>query len=313
MRDGHFAFASLLSGRDEQEESFWPSFTDVMMVITMIFLIVTVAVILTNTRLLDNLKRSILAEQAALQEAQQAARQAERAAQEAQHAQQQAVAAQEAAQKATEQAEFQLKANATLEEQLEYLQQRTSTLEMELLRSRAEAEAAREASTAKDAELARLQALSKEQADTLGLRDKRILELQQSLDEKTKQVVGLQAKVDESQKQLLSLQGEYSELDKKYQKLLKPARSPKGKQVVEVVYSKAGYSIRRPGEGAIRSINRTALETELAELKAKHGNDLYVKVIIPDNSGLSYNEAWRFTNDMLTKYDYYHAPDQSRP
>jgi hypothetical protein len=40
---------------------------------------------------------------------------------------------------------------------------------------------------------------------------------------------------------------------------------------------------------------------------------LYVKVIIPDNSGLSYNEAWRFTNDMLTRYDYYSQPDSSVP
>lgn len=59
MKDGNFSFASLISGRDEFEESFWPSFTDVMMVITMIFLIVTVAVVLTNTRLLDDLRHSV--------------------------------------------------------------------------------------------------------------------------------------------------------------------------------------------------------------------------------------------------------------
>lgn len=301
MSDGHFSFASLISARDENEESFWPSFTDVMMVITMIFLIVTVAVVLTNTRLLENLKRSILAEQAATQEAQQAAFAAQKAALEAEQARRQA-------QQASAQAEFQLQAKATLEEQLEYLQQRTANLEMELLRSRAEAEEARAAANSKDAELTRLQALTREQADTLGLRDKAIVELQANLEDKSKQIIGLQTKVDESEKQLLSLQGEYSELDKKYQKLLKPARSAKGKQVVEVVYSKAGYSIRKPGEAAARSVNRATLESELTALKAQHGTDLYVKVIIPDNSGLSYNEAWRFTNEMLSKYDYYSAP-----
>lgn len=308
MSDGHFSFASLISGRDENEESFWPSFTDVMMVITMIFLIVTVAVVLTNTRLLENLKRSVLAEQAATQEAQQAAFAAQKAALEAEQARLQAAQANQKAQQASAQAEFQLQAKATLEEQLEYLQQRTASLEMELLRSRAEAEAARNAANSKDAELARLQALTREQADTLGLRDKAIIELQASIDAKSQQVIGLQTKVDESEKQLLSLQGEYSELDKKYQKLLKPARSAKGKQVVEVVYSKAGYSIRKPSETALRSVNRAALDNELAALKAQHGTDLYVKVIIPDNSGLSYNEAWRFTNEMLSKYDYYSAP-----
>ncbi len=301
MNDGHFSFASLISSRDEYEESFWPSFTDIMMVITMIFLIVTVAVVLTNTRLLDNLRNSVLAEQAAQVDAQKSALEAQRAAQEAQRAAFEA-------QKATQQAEFQLQANATLEEQLEYLQQRSSSLEMELLRSRAETEAARSASTEKDAELARLQTLSREQADTLGLRDKAIIELQTNLDEKSSQVVGLQTKVDDSEKQLLSLQGEFTELDQKYQKLLKPARSAKGKQVVEVVYSKNGYSIRKPGEAAARGVNRSALDSELSALKAQHGTELYVKVIIPDNSGLSYNEAWRFTSEMLKKYDYYSEP-----
>ena len=294
MSDGHFSFASLISSRDEYEESFWPSFTDIMMVITMIFLIVTVAVVLTNTRLLDNLRHSVLAEQVAQQEAQKSASDAQRAAQEAQ--------------KATQQAEFQLKANSTLEEQLDYLQQRAATLEMDLLRSRAETENARATSTTQDAELARLQALSSTQADTLGLRDKAIQELQITLTSKETDMAGFRTKVDESEKKLLSLQGDYTELDQKYQKLLQPARSTKGKQVVEVVYSKSGYSIRKPGEATSRSVSRSALEGELGALKAQHSTDLYVKVIIPDNSGLSYNDAWRFTSDMLSKYDYYAAP-----
>ncbi len=294
MSDGHFSFASLISSRDEYEESFWPSFTDIMMVITMIFLIVTVAVVLTNTRLLDNLRHSVLAEQVAQQEAQKSASEAQRAAQEAQ--------------KATQQAEFQLKANSTLEEQLDYLQQRAAMLEMDLLRSRAETESARASSTTQDAELARLQALSSTQADTLGLRDKAIQELQITLTSKETDMAGFRTKVDESEKKLLSLQGDYTELDQKYQKLLQPARSTKGKQVVEVVYSKSGYSIRKPGEATSRSVSRAALESELGTLKAQHSNDLYVKVIIPDNSGLSYNDAWRFTSDMLSKYDYYAAP-----
>jgi hypothetical protein len=34
-----------------------------------------------------------------------------------------------------------------------------------------------------------------------------------------------------------------------------------------------------------------------------------VKVIIPEDSGLSYNEAWTFTQDILTSYDYYYQDD----
>jgi chromosome segregation ATPase len=140
------------------------------------------------------------------------------------------------------------------------------------------------------------------------LRDKAIQELQITLESKETDMAGLRTKVDESEKKLLSMQGEYTELDQKYQKLLKPARSTKGKQVVEVVYSKSGYSIRKPGDASSRSVTRAALESELGALKAQHSTDLYVKVIIPNNSGLSYNDAWRFTSDMLSKYDYYAAP-----
>lgn len=294
MKDGNFSFASLISGRDEFEESFWPSFTDVMMVITMIFLIVTVAVVLTNTRLLDDLRHSVKAEQSAQQSAQKAA--------------EEALQASRQAQKAEQLAEFQLKANASLEEQLEYLQQRSSSLEMELLRSRAAAEATASAASERDALLSRLEAQQSEYGNTLKLREQSIAILQTELNSKNTEIAGLTSKADQSEKQLLSLQGEYSELDQKYQKLLKPARSSKGKQVVEVVYSKSGYNIRKPGEATLRNIGRAALDAELSALKAQHGTELYVKVVIPDNSGLSYNEAWRFTSEMLAKYDYYTAP-----
>ena len=294
MKDGNFSFASLISGRDEFEESFWPSFTDVMMVITMIFLIVTVAVVLTNTRLLDDLRHSVKAEQSAQQSAQKAA--------------EEALQASRQAQKAEQLAEFQLKANASLEEQLEYLQQRSSSLEMELLRSRAAAEATASAASERDALLSRLEAQQSEYGNTLKLREQSIAMLQTELNSKNTEIAGLISKADQSEKQLLSLQGEYTELDQKYQKLLKPARSSKGKQVVEVVYSKSGYNIRKPGEATLRNIGRAALDAELSALKAQHGTELYVKVVIPDNSGLSYNEAWRFTSEMLAKYDYYTAP-----
>jgi myosin heavy subunit len=306
-------FPSLSGGHDDMEEGFWSSFSNVMMVILKIFLLVIVVMALNNRNLLDDLKHSVRAKEVALEEAQKAA-----------------VEAQKSAQKA----EFQIKENATLEDQLEYLQQRSSSLEMELLRSRAETEEAHTASSNQNAELTRLQALSGEQASAIASRDKTLNDLQSqfagvmaerersqseltaardSATSKETELTSLRSKVDESEKKLLSLQGDYTSLDQKYQKLLKPARSAKGKQVVEVVYSKSGYSIRKPGEGAARSVGRDALESELGGLKTQYGTDLYVKVIIPDNSGLSYNDAWRFTNDILSKYDYYHQPDSSTP
>jgi hypothetical protein len=48
------------------------------------------------------------------------------------------------------------------------------------------------------------------------------------------------------------------------------------------------------------------LNKRLAKLKDTYAGNLYVKVIIPEDSGLSYSEAWNFTYDLLRNYDYYH-------
>lgn len=260
-------FPSLTGGQDDLEEGFWSSFSNVMMVILKIFLLVIIVMALNNRKLLDELENSVQAQEVAQQEAESAATQAQRLA--------------VAAQKSAQVAEFQLKANATLEEQLDYLQQRSASLEMDLLRSRAEAEEARTTSTSKDTELSRLQALTQEQASTLTQREQSFSMLQTELASKNTEALGLRTKVDESEKKLLSMQGELTELDQKYQKLLQPARSAKGKKVVEVMYSKSGYSIRKPGEAAAQSVTRAALESELGGLKAQHGTELYVKVVIP--------------------------------
>jgi len=40
-------------------------------------------------------------------------------------------------------------------------------------------------------------------------------------------------------------------------------------------------------------------------LKAQHGDKLYTKVIIDDNS-VTHGEAWSFTSKILNRYDYYY-------
>lgn len=292
------SFPSLSGAASEDlEEGFWSSFSNIMMVILKIFLLVIILMALNNRNLLDDLNNSVRAKEVAMQQAQQADDQAKKAAQQAQLA--------------SQQAEFQLKAKASLEDQLEYLQQRVSSLEMDLLSSRAETEQVKTANSGRDQELARLQTLNQQQTDTLNERDKTLGGLQSELAAKNVEIMGLRTQVDDSQKKLLSLQGDYTSLDQKYQKLLRPARSSKGKQIAEVVYSKAGYTLKKPGETIARPLDRASLENEMASLKSQYAKDLYVKVIIPDTSGLSYNEAWRFTNNMLSKYDYYEQADNS--
>ena len=113
-----------------------------------------------------------------------------------------------------------------------------------------------------------------------------------------------------TEQQMVALQNEYSELQIKYDKLFRPARSAKGKHVVTVRYWKENdyYQLRYQGRGrrGLQRHQRKELHRSLTELKEKHGNKLYVKLIIPDDSGLSYNEAWGFTVEILDKYDYYH-------
>lgn len=292
-------FPNLSGGQEDLEEGFWSSFSNVMMVILKIFLLVIVIMALNNRNLLDDLKNTVQAKEEAQEETKQALHLAQSS----------------------------LKANATLEEQLTYFQQRSSSLELELLRSRAEAEESRKVSTSRKAELTRLEAISHEQAEALVSRDKTVGELQAKLtgltaeqertqseliaardsaNRKETELVSLRTKYNESDAKLLSLQGEFTELDKKYQKLLKPARSASNKQVVEVMYRKTGYSLRKPGDASYRNLDRSALESELGALKTQFGTDLYVKIIIPDNSGLSYSEAWGFTNNILSRYDYYY-------
>lgn len=112
---------------------------------------------------------------------------------------------------------------------------------------------------------------------------------------------------------LQSLKGEFDSLDTKYQKLVRPARSSNGKHVVSVWFSKQGgrgvYRIRDGSQGNFTTTTRQGMTATLAALKDKHGKELYVKVIIPENSALSYSEAWRFTTEMQRAYDYYYQDE----
>ncbi|WP_020396937.1 hypothetical protein [Thiolinea disciformis] len=291
---------------EQDEESFWPSLTDMMLVIVMVFLLVVVAVVLTNTQLMDKLRHSVMAEQ-----------------------------------KASQLAEFTLKENATLEEQLDYYKRLASASEMELLESRAANEKAELDLSTLRSQMSQAQAQASVQANSLQQREQQITSLQAELGNTTTELSRLRTELGEVRTQLstsqalateretalnnlrqqtekdrealVSLKGDFAALDSKYQKLLKPTRSAKDKTVVEVVYQRSGYQIRVPGDSQYRSANRSEIEAELSDLKAKHGANLYVKIVIPSSSGLSYNEAWVFTRDMLNKYDYYYQTDSSIP
>jgi len=119
----------------------------------------------------------------------------------------------------------------------------------------------------------------------------------------------LSQEIEAYNQQLLTLKGDYETVKSKYEELIKPARSAKGKVIAEVYYVKgqSGNVIRyrQPGEDYSR-LSLAEVEKRLARLKQAHGKNLYVKIIIPKDSGLSYSEAWQFMRNLLVKYDYYY-------
>lgn len=133
---------------------------------------------------------------------------------------------------------------------------------------------------------------------------------QKLIEDKDQKIADLEKNQIAGNEQLRSLQGEYDTLDSKYQKLLRPARSSKGKFVVTVSYRKRGKTktirLKSKPDGSYKNVSSSELDKQLTKLKKKHGDDLYIKVVIPEKSGLSYNEAWKFTNKLQKSFDYYY-------
>jgi len=300
---------------DVGADSFWPSFTDIMMVVVMIFMIASVVLMLRNWELVQTLRDTIESER-------------------------------EAEARALSMTET----SATLEEQLAQAQHENTELRMRLMRANEISRNMREQLSLQQQQLLSLQAdkqrltasLQQAQLDVQLREDKaresearyaQLEDVRDTLEKRLQQVLAQLSQEEQqsreqaaelaelrqgsslTEQQLTLLQGEYDDLRVKYDKLIKPARSAQGKHVVTVRYWKEGkyYQIRikDTGENDYRAVSRKELHEELAGLKKRYGNNLYVKLIIPDDSGLSYNEAWGFTFDILSKYDYYHQDDDN--
>ena len=324
------------------ENSFWPSFTDIMIVVTMIFLMATSLLVVRNWQLVAELQESIAAEQIAAQVIQ--------------------LTSQE---------------NATLEERLANAEQANSILRLRLLRKDEELETARtrideqqagiaaleresgdlrsqldqtraqldattlelESANAQNQALAnRIAALDEQMSNEIEALNRQLTEQrreseqtrselsaarseiatlsassqsqQQSITELTREKTLLNEEIERYNQQLLTLKGDYETVKSKYEELIKPARSAQGKYIAEVYYVKSGsgYVIRyrEPGDAGYSRLSLEEVEKRLSGLKADKGEDLYVKIIIPENSGLSYSEAWEFMRNLLVKYDYYY-------
>ena len=285
--------------RDSAGESFWPSFTDIMMVVLMIFMIASTILMLRNWELVRELRTTLEAEREAEALAQTATR-----------------------------------TSATLEERLAQAQSEISELRMQLMRSNEQNQAAgHELVQARQQirilendrkglesrlhhsalDLRHAKDILQQKQDELSRLQESFAALQQLELVQSDELAALRAQYADAELKLSGLQGSYDELSVKYDKLIKPARTASGKRLVSVRYRKEDGKYRlefkENEQGEYKSLSRQQLDEHLTRLKDKYPGLLYVKVIIPEDSGLSYNEAWTFTQDILTSYDYYYQDD----
>jgi predicted nuclease with TOPRIM domain len=313
------------------ENSFWPSFTDVMMVITLIFLMATSILVVRNWQLVAELQESVAAERIAAQMIESTSLENSTLEERLANAEQSNSILRLRLMKKDEELSS---ANAAIREQqssIASLQLENREMQSSLQQTLAERDAADleiNAVTAQFNEMARQIALLNQQfaqqqqagEETRKQLDSARIEIaqlsttssqqQQTISRLTDEKAQLSQEIIAYNQQLLTLKGEYETVKSRYEELIKPARSANGKQIAEVYYVKdeSGTVIRyrQPGDKDFSRLSLADVEKRLAQLKREYGKDLYVKIIIPEDSGLTYNEAWEFMRKLLVKYDYYY-------
>jgi len=284
-----------LRQRDLSSESFWPSFTDIMMVVVIIFLLTSMLLMVKNWELLDQLRNSMAAE--------------------------------EQAAKIIDDTSLE---NATLEEQLAQSQNEISLLRMQLLQASEQANQLDVELENKDQQIVIMLTENTQLKNSVNQNQQQISSLsskisalndnlsqlsidveqkQDELDSERQKIIIITQERDTNSRKLSSLEDDYGSLTVKYEKLIRPARTAKGKYVVSVNFEriKGKERIRFKDSGAQQYtiVSKKQLHRTLASLKKKHPKKLYIKIVIPNKSGLTYNEAWSFMKDLLHKYDYY--------
>lgn len=291
----HDDFVDLRSG-NLSSESFWPSFTDIMMVVVMIFLLTSTVLMVKNWELVEKLRESMIAEQ-----------------------------------QASEMIRSTSEENATLEEQLAQAQYEVSMLRMQLMQASEHNNQLSSALDDKEKQIILIMGEKQHLENSLQETEQKVTILTSEVEQLNANIGALRTNFEEQADELkstrdqiiiltkekesaamdlASLQSDYGSLKVKYDKLVKPARSAKGKYVVDVNYQRindvATIRFKDSGETSYRTLSKEELHTILSKLKQKHPKALYIKIIIPKESGLTYNEAWTFMKDLLEKYDYYY-------
>lgn len=278
------------------EENFWPSFTDIMMVVVIVFLLSNTVVILHNWDLFRQIQETAALEQQARELAEDL------------NLRQMLL-------------QFKLgKIQARMEKTHEALLAKGRQLEArekDLAGARAMLGEQQIQLMDLQEEQAQMQAEMRESQTVSAEREQELLEVQQRLVEMQKESVlreQMYVEVEEEQRQtreeLELLQKEYEEMGEKYAALSKPARSPLGKVVVAVRYRKTegqpSLMLKLPDAPKFESVRKKEMHQTLTQLKQEHEDKLFVRIVIPMDSNLTYQEGWEFSLDLLSRYDYYY-------
>lgn len=200
--------------------------------------------------------------------------------------------------------------NLSLSDQLDDVNLKLALLHVELERQKEQEVTLLQQLADRKQEFEQLQQREQAVLQQFTVASEEIAELSRLIQERERENRALQAEAERQGSQFISLKEEYETLEEQYRSLVRAARSPAGKEVVQVYFSRgaAGYEYRlvMPGGDEQEDVTRGELDRRLAALKDLHGRNLYTRVIIPETSNLSHNEAWRFTQEILNRYDYYY-------
>ena len=300
-----------LRSRQGTDISLWPSFTDIMTVILMIFMLTMTMVIIKNA----DLARQLLFREAQQQKAAQALEESRLQQdqlkititnlEEKLRAKQMEIILLGDEIKVMESSlEAKLALISALEARQKDLQENVHQLEA----ATAAAKAEKDRMTQEFEE--KMAVISEEIRLQIEEFNRKFATLTQQLSEQQELVVVLNTEKRDLELALAKQRKAFVVLEDKYNKLIGPARSPLGKMVATVQFSKTDGQYRilfkDIDADGFEVIDRRQLDEKLGQRKTQLKDKLYVKVIIPENSGLSYNEAWNFTRDILSRYDYYH-------
>ncbi|OGR27298.1 MAG: hypothetical protein A2277_03485 [Desulfobacterales bacterium RIFOXYA12_FULL_46_15] len=292
------------AGDRQSEITLWPSFTDIMTVVLMIFMLTMVVVIVKNTTLAQALLRSedqrrqirsLLQDSETIQaELKNTMTDLE---EKSRQKQMMNILLGDEIKLLKQDVEGKTAKLAIFERQTDELKKRIDELQAGITEIQVESED-------------RLSALTESKAREIEEYNRKVLSLLNQLKEKEAVILTLGDEKQTLEMSLARQRQDFSTLEEKYIQLIRPARSPAGKKVVTVIYQRGNGLYRIGFKGLdnerIETLTTAQLHQQLGTLRQKWQDQLYVKVIIPEDSGLTYNEAWVFTKDILSRYDYYY-------